>query len=607
MPNKSHKLKPASQKALLQLLRSCWHKFDITQRRERYRRIDQAIQLESERRRFKDGNPELDFYDDIELTLISPAVDTVQGFMVDLFLSQPSVFQTASKKRSNRTAVHGLNALYEQHSKHFKWGRHLAILFRDLPKYNVGFLECNWVIEETTSVVTDNSPGANSSQSALEVQNIAGNEIRRLDPYNTFYDETVEPSEIHSRGEFAGYVEPVTMVELVRRIRNFKIMGGVVMNETEAFKSGLLERKYEVPQVSPVLMSGKDQKRGWLAFFDEDYTNASKSSKYRDRKAGYEFTVLYARIIPSMFGINVPDANHLSIWKLVFVNHDVLIYAEQQQNAHNFLPLIGGQAREEGLAEQTKSNAELLVPLQNLATQILDARLTSLSKHVGDKVFVMRNSVAESDLTDPAKKIIEVTPRLGMADIRQIVQAMNFQDTAGATYWNEINNLRQHAQEVVRLNRPQLGQFQKGNKTLGEFREVMQNANAELRVMGLLIENSIMSVLKTITKNNIFQFQEPTTVATARGEVNIIPSDLRKAMVEFKVADGLVTTENVMDSNVLREAIQYLSSNQEAAMKYDIADIIAGLFSHLGFNIDEYERTEQPAAPAAPAPRPAAG
>ena len=596
MANKSYKLKSASQKALLSYLHSCWAKFDITQRRERYRLIDQAIQLETERRRFKEGHPELDFYDDVELTLISPAVDTVQGFMVDLFLADPAVFQTASKKRANRVAVHGLNALYAQHAKQFKWGRHFAIFFRDLPKYNIGFLECTWTIEESVSVVTDNAPGANSNQSAMEVQNVSGNEIRRIDPYNSFYDETVEPSELHSRGEYGGYVEPVTMVELVRRIRNYKLMGGVVMNEADAFKSGLLERRYEVPQVSPTKVSNKDAKKGWTAFFDDPYNVATKDVKYRDRKYGYELTTLYARIIPSMFGISVPDRHQISVWKLVFVNHDVLLYAEQQQNAHNFLPLIGCQAREEGLAEQTKSNAELLIPLQNLATQILDARLTSLSKNIGDKVFCMQNSVEESDLTDPAVRVIPVKPRLGATDIRQLVQSLNFQDTTGSTYWNEINNLRQHAQEVVRLNRPQMGQFQRGNKTLGEFREVMQNANAELRVMGLLIENSAMSVLKTITKYNIFQFQEPTTVPTSRGEVNILPADIRKAMVDFKVADGLVTTENTMDSNVLREAIQYLSQNQEASMKYDVAEIIAGLFSHLGFNIDEYERTENPAA-----------
>lgn len=46
--------------------------------------------------------------------------------------------------------------------------------------------------------------------------------------------------------------------------------------------------------------------------------------------------------------MKVPAPNTPQVWKFVYVNHSVLIYAERQTNAHGYLPMLFGQL-EDGL------------------------------------------------------------------------------------------------------------------------------------------------------------------------------------------------------------------------------------------------------------------
>lgn len=612
MANKSYVLTAKSQEAVISYMARCWNDFDIATKRDRYLTIDKAIQLESEIRRKSADDQRLDYYDDIEIPIITPAVDTIQGFLVDLYLVSPQIFPVVSADVGLSAEVRQFNALNLEHAQHFKWARHLALAFRSLAKYNIGGVECTWASELTTTVGTDVAPG-NKNAAVLTEAVTEGNAMRALDMYNTFYDRNVEPAEVHNHGEYIGYVECIGMVQVAQRLKALQVNGNKVMNATKCFDSATTGQNYYTPPVTGDY--NNKLSKGWgNNFFSPQVPESTTKKQYgRNVQTTYEWTVLYARIIPAMFGIKLPGSSNVQIWKYIRVN-DVLVYAERQGNAHAYLPCTLGQIREEQLAEQNKSPAEFLIPLQNLSTKLYDARLSSLARNVGDRLAMMEESIDPASITnsDPTSPVV-VRPNMNVKDVRAAVMQLPFSDTMGATYLNEINSLKITAQEITRLNRPQLGQFQKGNKTLGEFREVMNNANAELRVMGILIENSVMSVLKLIVKTNLIQFQQPGAAVGADGKpVTIDPVALRKALVNFKLADGLVAREDYVDTQLLREALAYMQQNQQANMEYDIMGMIVHMFETQGINLQQYkltpEQVQQRAATAAPQPAtPAAG
>lgn len=599
MPIRSYKLSTTVQKKVTNFILDRVTSFDFATRRERMQTIDRAIQLENAKRRVQENKDRRrDYYDDIETAQISPAIDTIQGFFVDLFLAKTPIFPAVADSADNVTIVQQVDALNELHGKNYAWAKHFAVFFRDLAKYNIGATEVSWKQEEIKQLAMNRSTTTGGTpEQTFKTAMKMGNAIKRLDLYNTCYDTSVTPSEVHEHGEFAGYIERLSLVELVRRIKSMKLDSGNVMNEQQVFKAASSNSyEYFTPDVLPKAPINNDPLENGV-----DYTklfDVDDASKYNAAtlRSLYEVTTFYARIIPSMFGISTPEADDVQIWKFVKVGEDTLLYAGRMDNAHNYLPIIVSQLREDGLYEQTKSTAELLIPLQNLSTKLYDARMAGLARMVNDRFAYVDGVVDPNDVssTNPIGKI-RVRPNALYKDIRQVIQPLPMRDEIGPTFINEMEYINTIGERQSRLNRPQIGQFQRGNKTLGEFQTVMANANAELRVMGLLIENTHMHPTKTIIKYNIMQYQQPGSIPRQgnSGTIQVDPYEIYQGNVQFKLADGLITRDELVDTNILREFMQYIQSDPRFAQTYNASKVIAFLFGNNGIDLQQFEYSDE--------------
>lgn len=599
----SHKLTESAQKKVVQFINERMSSFDIETRRFRYSCIDKAMQLErnARRKRQKDADQRVDFYDDIEVGMISPAVDTLQGFLVDLYLSQTPIFPAVSSSKDHKKQVLQFNTILENEERDFKWGRHLANYFRALAKYNAGALEVTWHEQFTEVVGTDlDNPNGNAEVTASSVQ---GNKMRCWNMYNTYYDTTVPLAEVHDRGEFAATVERKTLIDLAMDFSNLEDRSLQVMNQDLAYtKFGANSSKFfEDPKVVEEFRREETSGGGWKSQFNSAFEVEDKNDKRPTSESSkYEVTTFYCRIIPSMFGINCIGKNRVQIFKFVLVGYEVLVYAEQINHAHGYMPVLFSQLREDDIGEQVKSTAELLMPLQNLSSQLYDARLASLARSVNDRMAYVAGVVDEKDVQskNPVSRI-KMRPTALYKDIRSALMPIPFSDNVGNSLLNEIGFIRQTAQETTRLNRPQLGQFQKGNKTLGEFNTVMQNSQAELRVMGVLLENQTITPLKKILKTNIFQYQPAVTLtSTAQQEVvDVNPTEIREAHLEFKLADGLHNQEEFLDLQVAREFLMYVQQDPEVRQRYDMVGLLSYIMTMSGAKISQFEIQQGPNQP----------
>lgn len=596
--NQSYVFDATISRLLVDYVKLRYASFNLGAVRKRLTTIDKAIQLEMEERRSAIPS----FYDDTMIPIVESPVTTTTGFLVDLYLSNPSVFEAVSKDPKSKEAVTAMNAIISENSSATGWTREFANFFRSTVKYNIAGLDVAWEGEQAVELTTFTGTGSNSSGSAVEIQTRQGNRIRAKDMYNTFYDTSVDASQVHRYGEFVGEIESISMVELARRIQNMKLSDGKVMSESAIWTTASAStNQYYTPTIVNTGTSKSDTAlSGFFGLSDVK----SKDNKKTFTTNRYEVVTFYARIIPSMFGITpamLPGADKLQIWKLVVVNWDTLLYAEKQTNAHNFLPSLLCQPVEDGIGNQVKSLAEKIIPMQNLATKLYDARSKSLRRAVSDRGIYMQGVIDKKDIdsSDP-KANIPMRPNVFAKDVRQAYAAIPYRDDVGSVFLNEINFLQRLADTATLSNKPQQGQFQKGNKTAQEYNDVMANADTNSRVMALLIESQMMQPLKTIVKTNILQYQDiGAEVVTPQGETLAIDTTaLREAVLSFKLADGLRTKNSIIDPSVLDRFLQLLMTAPQLQQQYSLPQLIDYMLGLDGVDLAQFANAAEAPATA---------
>lgn len=576
--------------------------FNMSAVRNRLATIDKAVQLEMDSRREKVES----YYDDTMVPIVDSPVTTTTGFLVDLYLSNPAIFEVVSKDTKAKEVVATMQAIMAENANATGWTREFANFFRAAVKYNVAGLDASWEGEQAVQVVDSLGAGANSSGASTDVVTRQGNRVRAKDMYNTFYDTSVDASQVHRYGEFVGEIESISMVELTRRLQNMKLSDGQTMNEDRVWScSASVTNQYHVPDI--VKDRNTSRNDAFSQFFGSTVPKAEGKKSFSTNR--YEVVTFCARIIPSMFGITtsmLPGADKLQIWKLVMVNWDTLIYAEKQVNAHNYLPSVICQPLEDGIGEQVKSLAEKGIPMQNLATKLYDARIASLRRAVSDRGVYMQGVIDKKDIDSANPRAnIPMRPNVFTKDVRQAYTAIPYRDDVGSVFLSEVNFLQRLADAATLSNKPQQGQFQKGNKTAQEYNDVMNNADTNSRVMALLIESQVMQPLKTIIKTNILQFQDiGAEVVTPDGKaLTVDTSTLRSTVTQFKLADGLRTKNSIIDPAVLDRLMQLLMTVPGLQQQYSLPQLIDYLMGLDGVDLSQFAvEAPQGGTPPPPAP-----
>src|SRR5437899_1029185 len=264
-------------------------------------------------------------FQDVTVPIIQPQVDSALAYLSSVFLTGYPIFDIVSDPIDEDAALQ-MRTILENNSVDGGWVRDLILFFRDGLKYNLQGLGCFW------DTKVNQIPETAATKTTPDVKNVIweGNCLKRMDLYNTFWDVRVNPTEIHTVGEFAGYTELMSRVRFKQFVSELSLVQ--VDRIKEALESGpSIADRYYIPfiNVDALLQQNLLQSFDWMAWA----TNASsKQIRYQNV---YQITYIYARIIPSDFSLRVPKANTVQIWKFIIVNDMVVIYAERQTNINN--------------------------------------------------------------------------------------------------------------------------------------------------------------------------------------------------------------------------------------------------------------------------------
>lgn len=570
--------------------------------RSRYEEIDLSYQRETDHtyahQQSKKANKAGDTskYQNVTIPVVMPQVEAAVTYQTSVFLTGTPIFGVVSSPSFIDQAVQ-LETIIDNQAIMGGWTREFMMSFRDMFKYNFAPMEVSWESHTVADLETDMEF---STAEAKPKQVIwSGNRVRRLDPYNVFVDHRVAPTEVYSKGEFAGYTEFMPRIQLKAFIE--ALPDKIIPNITPAFESSHAvspsssgSKHFYIPDINPEVTEDRDKGQNWMA-----WAGFSADKRHIDYKDSYEVTTLYCRILPSEFNLKVPARNTPQVYKLIIINHQHIVYCERQTNAHNYIPILIAQPYEDGLGYQTKSLASNAEPFQQVASAYMNSIMHSRRRAVTDRVLYdpSRISTQHINSDNPSAKI-PVRPAAYGKAISEAVYQFPYREDQAQYSMQQIQMLLGLSNTLAGQNQVSQGQFVKGNKTLHEFESVMQNANGRDQMVSILLETQVLRPLKHILKTNILQYQGTGEIysRTKKQSVTIDPVELRKAVMEFKISDGLIPSTKLINADTLSVALQTIGSSPQLVQQYNLGPMFSYLMKTQGAEIEEFEKSKEQVA-----------
>lgn len=530
--------------------------------------------------------------------VVMPQVETALADLQEIFLSSYPIFGTVAPPELMEAATQ-MDTVVGENSILASWPLHILQTLRDGLKYDLGAIEVAWENRKIWAVTTPDQ--STPTQGAAQETYYAGNYLKHLDAYNLILDTRVSPDRNHLEGEFAGYTEMISRIELKKRMENLDPLG--TMNFRKAFESpssaetsGDTNSAFYVPSINPDALIATEQKHdhNWLSWANLAQDTDKPPIQYKD---SYEYSVLYARILPSDFNIHSRNKNHVQIWKFILVNRSVVIFAERQTNAHNVLPIIVCKPSADALGWQSKSFAENVIPTQHVATSLTNSGLESQRRKVYDRMFYDPSRINKKDI-DVVSSVARIPVKNSQygKSVGDAVHVAPYRDEGVAEVMQLAQQVAQSGDIINGQNRVSQGQFQRGNKSRKEFETVMGNANNRTRLRALALEFSFFQPIKTIIKSNILQYQPPVSLVNSdtKQQVKIDPELLRKANLSFALSDGYMPSEKMVSSDLIGTVFQAAQAMPEIRAEYDLMGMFVYSMQLQGANwLGSFKRNQQ--------------
>lgn len=564
--------------------------------RTHFERMDRAYQremdltTEHQRAALNNAYGDSSKFQNITVPVVLPQVEGAVVYQASVFLTGSPLIAAIAPPQFADEAMQ-MNSIIEEQSIRGQWVGELIKHFRNGFKYNLAALEVPWERVVTAALETDLTYSAKEARPKEVIWE--GNVLRNLDMYNTFWDTRVLPTEVHKSGEFAGYTKLMSRIALRQYLDSLPH----TTNVKEAMESACAGdgQTFYVPQINrKAFIQDKQAVQGrmdWMA-----WVTASKAEVKIDYKDMYEVSVVYARIIPSDFNIKVPARGTPQIWKFVIVNHNVIVYAERQTNAHNYLPILFTQPLQDDLGHQTKSLAENVLPMQQIGSAMWNSVIAARRRAISDRGLYDPSRVDAKHInSDVPNAKIPVRPNAYGKPLGESYYPIPFRDDQSGLLMQESNTIVQMANLISGQNPVRQGQFVKGNKTRQEFDTVMGNANGRDQITSLALQAQLFTPLKEIIKSNIIQYQGGTSIYNREEDrlVEVDPIKLRKAIMSFKMSDGLLPTDKLISGEALQAAFNAISQPGPLQAEYNLGPFFSYLIKTQGGDVRPFEKSAE--------------
>ena len=536
----------------------------------------------------KDGTPAA-LQMNLPLTFVH--LDDMMTYFAATFSPNRGMFYHTGKP-DEATEATQIITLMNNHAIYAGYYRETLLATLNIMKYNLGGFSVAWA--------TDSGPKLSKDQNNNDVLTVEnkwqGNRIVALDMYNTFWDPSVHPTKLAAEGEWVATAEMRSHFWL-----KSKSAAGIYFNVEDMLEkdSGLSNSVYyrNPPQAAKLTEDQMTASIDYSSWFSEtpDYAQSS----------GFELTTIHIRLNPTEFGLIEGDAgvkalrDRYEIWRFTIVNNERIIDATYMNNIHGNLPFYMGVINDDLMGQSQKAVSEIITPLQDFASFLLNIHVQSNRKNVwGLTVY------------DPTVVDLGAIPA-GEVNARVPVKASGYGKDLRTAIWTNQTQLDTKQtlgdlESVMGL----INQFFPTQSLPGQIASidravdsqvaaVQQGANRRMHKTARLLDDTLFRGMRFACYYNIIQYQpDNATVNDFYGrEVTINLEKLRMTDLPFIIGQGLKALDRQAAANALQNLIYALIQNPMAAQRLDLIALIDYWTNMLDIDVDMTQFHLQPQQP----------
>lgn len=533
----------------------------------------------------------------ITLPIAVADADTAVSELADTFLTGNPIFGVVAPP-DQMAIIPAWESLFQYYSKTGRWTTELFNCFSSAIRYNMPVVDIDWKLQyEFNSTDSLTTVQRQANMAPLSSGIVA---MHSPDPYNLIWDNKVRPSHLSSEGTHAGYNVILTRIQLkslVAAISMDEQRKQYTMNLQEGYNTSFAANYYNWKPPVSKFVTNSPTETNWIEWvMNEQRTIENQGMRYKNTSELFLVSKLYVKIIPEDFKIRTAYAKTPRVYKVIMINRQYIIYLEPIYTPMNTLPMFLGDLQDDFFDYQSMSEVEKLFPYQDIATELINTRIQSSARALGDRAIYDPLYFNKGDIntTEAAAKIpLRQSLRLEQKSIDQIYRQQPYDHASTAGVMGDVEAMMGFARMHSGRNEFQQGQNRKGNRTLGEFQEVMGNSAVRQIRIPLRIEAMIMNPLKAHLKSLIYQNIDQIDLINTqtRKLISIDPTELRQTLIDFKMTTGLANKAMHVNPELLITGLQTIQSNQELSMRYDVAEWFAYVMTMGGVpDVDQFIR-----------------
>jgi len=526
----------------------------------------------------------------IKVPVVNSEVDSIVAFLAGIFVNRTPLFGVISDDKDLEAAI-AMQSLISKDARQQRWGRQLLNFLNSSVRYNTGGIEIE-ATQQKDFEIKSNGVEGNTAQTATYTPVVR---LNSLDMYNALFDQRVSFADMATKGEYSGYNSIISKTELIS-LGSRRSKEKISYNLDKAYKT-TMDTSNIAWRVRPDISGPKGTKvedqGDWLNWLD-----ITDSKTMKMPKASYFLTKLYVRIIPEEFDIKISEPRTPRIIRLEVVNNKWIISYKEMLTPLELLPILFSDTKEDGFDYQTMAISENVMPWQEIATELLHIKLEGSKRALGDRAIYDTDYLDPMNINSPfAAAKIPLKKSLRNAgdkvDIRSVYHQIPFESQGLTSTIADLNVVMSLKDQANGVGMGMRGEHRKGNRTRGEFEKVDAGSEAKGMPYALRLEEQVITPLKMFIKYFVLtsekvEYQILDVDSKTLVNVNII--DLRKAMLEFKLTDGLRPKEAHIDPGMLTSALQVVQNSEEINQEYSAGGIFAELLATANIDISKHKR-----------------
>ena len=393
---------------------------------------------------------------------------------------------------------------------------------------------------------------------------------------NTFYDLTVAPEKVSTNGSYAGYVDILGISQLNELVDSQEVNIDYVEDSWNPV-NGLINYNFR-PDLRTPATSEKDAERQNLdTLFGVDGS---------PDKAVYLIT-LYIKLRGNRFNLT-SDAGQ-QVWKFYLIGERI-VGAKRLDNVHGRLPIVLTSATCDSLGDCMVSYSETLIPMQNFASFLINAKQRGYKKQLYGLTFYDKNKIdmrqvlnATSD--NQFENAYIPVDASDNGSVGQCVQSFNDAPDTTSTMpdLSAVVDIMQtllptdSRQSLANLSRVSQWQAQ---------RTVRETDKRTIKI-GRLLNASLISPIIYQSVYNILQYLTEIPMRQDDGTVvQVNVSELRNQDLELKISSALRGIDKDLAADRLRDVINSLIQVPNISSDINIPNLVRYWSTLMGIDID---------------------